>query len=216
MGKTVIVRIALSAALAVSAMAAQAQSLPKPKEFYFDVDATSARRLMAISDGLQGDALAAQLVKMMERGRKPVEATSQLAHIAFQSDRTELGRTLYKQAFDKTGGAGSNLGRAVAWNYGWNLLHAGDAEGALGQWGELVGSSLGGPSWIPPTLALGLWQAGRKDEAVQWYAAAVRTEPEQWSDAANFATLLPDWSLRDRDTLAQVLAAWQAAPPAWP
>ena len=33
---------------------------------------------------------------------------------------------------------------------------------------------------------------------------------------ANFATLLPDWSPRDRDTLAQVLAAWQAAPPAWP
>ena len=216
MGKAVILRIVLSAALAVSAMAAQAQSLPKPKEFYFDVDATSARRLMAISDGLQGDALAAQLVKMMERGRKPVEATSQLAHIAFQSDRTELGRTLYKQAFDKTGGAGSNLGRAVVWNYGWDLLHAGDAAGALAQWGMLAGSGLGAPSWIPPTLALGLWQAGQKDEAVQWYAAAMRTEPDLWGNPANFPALLPDWREQDRARLAEVLAAWQASPPAWP
>lgn len=216
MGKAVIPRIVLSAALAVSAMAVQAQSLPKPKEFYFDADTVVARPLVAISDASQGDALAEQLVRMMERGRKSVEATSQLARIAFRSDRVELGKTLYRQALDRAGGAGSSMGRAVIWNYGWDLLHAGDAAGALGQWSMLAGASLGGPSWVPPTLALGLWQAGRKDEAVQWYAAAVRTEPEQWSHAANFATLLPDWSTQDREALAQVLAAWQAAPPAWP
>lgn len=216
MGKSVILRIALSAALAASVMTAQAQSLPKPKEFYFDADTVAARPLVAISDASQGDALAEQLVKMMERGRKSVEATSQLARIAFRSDRIELGKTLYRQALDRAGGAGSSMGRAVIWNYGWDLLHAGDAAGALGQWGMLAGSTLGAPSWIPPTLALGLWQAGQKDEAVQWYAAAVRTEPDQWSNAANFATLLPDWSVQDRDVLAQVLAAWQAAPPAWP
>ena len=49
-----------------------------------------------------------------------------------------------------------------------------------------------------------------------WSAAAVRTEPGQWSDAANFAGLLPDWREEERATLAEVLAAWQDAPPAWP
>ena len=52
--------------------------------------------------------------------------------------------------------------------------------------------------------------------AVAWYAAAVRTEPGQWSDAANFAGLLPDWREEERATLAEVLAAWQEKPPAWP
>ncbi len=215
MGKAVILRIVLSAALAVSAMAAQAQSLPKPKEFYFDADAVTTRALVAVSDQ-QGEALAAQLAKYMERGRKSVEAAAQLARIAFQSNREDLGKLLYQQALDRSGGPTGALGRAVAWNYGWDLLHAGNPDAAVGQWSSLASASVGGPSWIPPTLALGLWQAGQKDEAVQWYAAAVRTEPDQWSNAANFATLLPDWSVQDRDVLAQVLAAWQVAPPAWP
>ena len=71
-------------------------------------------------------------------------------------------------------------------------------------------------SWQPPTLALALWKLGRRQEAVAWYAAAVRTEPGQWSDAARFAELLPDWREEERATLAEVLAAWQDAPPAWP
>ena len=33
---------------------------------------------------------------------------------------------------------------------------------------------------MPPTLALGLWSSDRKGEAVEWFAAAVRTEPTQW------------------------------------
>lgn len=215
MGKAVIPRIALSAALAVSAMVAQAQSLPKPKEFYFDNDAVTTRTLVAVP-GQQGEALAAQLAKYMERGRKTVEASAQLARFAFESGRVELGKSLYQQALDRSGGPTGALGRAVAWNYGWDLLHAGDPQAALGQWSGVASASVGGPSWIPPTLALGLWQAGRKDEAVQWYAAAVRTEPEQWSHAADLASLLPDWRAQDVDALAQVLAAWQANPPAWP
>jgi len=44
----------------------------------------------------------------------------------------------------------------------------------------------------------------------------VRTEPTLWTDARNFPTLLPDWEQEDRDTLAEVLGAWQANPPTWP
>jgi hypothetical protein len=61
-----------------------------------------------------------------------------------------------------------------------------------------------------------LWSLDRKTEAVQWYAAAVRTEPNLWGDPTNYVTLLPDWREQDRRRLAEVYAAWQAAPPAWP
>ena len=44
----------------------------------------------------------------------------------------------------------------------------------------------------------------------------MRTEPTLWTDARNFSTLLPDWAQEDRDTLAEVLGAWQANPPTWP
>ncbi|MET0290360.1 MAG: tetratricopeptide repeat protein, partial [Pseudoxanthomonas sp.] len=65
-------------------------------------------------------------------------------------------------------------------------------------------------------LSVVLWQLDRKDEAVKWYAAAVRTEPGQWSTTADYAHLLPGWTDAERATLAQVQAAWEAAPPAWP
>ena len=69
---------------------------------------------------------------------------------------------------------------------------------------------------LPPTLALSLWSLDRKAEAVQWYAAAVRTEPNLWNDPANYAKLLPDWREQDRQRLVEVYNAWQANPPPWP
>ena len=72
------------------------------------------------------------------------------------------------------------------------------------------------PAWAPPTFALALWKLDRKPEAVRWYAAAVRTEPQQWIDPARLSALLPDWTQADRDTLAEVQAAWAKDPPAWP
>jgi hypothetical protein len=51
---------------------------------------------------------------------------------------------------------------------------------------------------------------------VKWYAAAVRTEPEQWNSTAAYAQLLPTWRDTERATLAEVHQAWAASPPAWP
>ena len=58
---------------------------------------------------------------------------------------------------------------------------------------------------MPPTLALSLWSLGRKEEAVQWYAAAVRSEPQLWNTTAQFARLLPEWSEADRAELDRAL-----------
>ena len=90
--------------------------------------------------------------------------------------------------------------------------------------GRVVGAVL----WQPPAApgALGtarraisgaaLWTLGRKAEAVQWYAAAVRTEPQQWNGTDRYAELLPGWRDSERSTLAEVQRAWAEKPPAWP
>lgn len=205
-------RILLASALVMLASAAQAQTLTKPKEFYFDPDATTARKIV-VAQG-EGDALAADLVKMRERGRKSLEATAQLAHVAMSEKRAELGKSLYEQAVSGTA-SNSSLGRVVRWNYAWDLYRNGDFAQAFGLWNELAGG-FGNPAWLPPTMALSLWSLDRKADAVQWYAAAVRTEPNLWSDPANYASLLPDWGEQDRQRLVEVYHAWQADPPAWP
>lgn len=209
--RVTVFRIALAVLLATYGLAAQAQALPKPKEFYFDKD--DSARPIVVAQG-EGEALTQELLKMRERGRKPVEATAQLAHVAILQDRAPLANQLYGEAM-LSSPAGSSLGRSVRWNYAWDLYRVGETKLALELWSELAGA-FGAHTWIPPTLALGLWTEDRKAEAVQWYAAAMRTEPDLWGNPANFPALLPDWRDQDRARLAEVLAAWQANPPAWP
>ena len=198
--------------LAMLASVAQAQALAKPKEFYFDADATTARRIVVVEG--EGEALAAGLVKARERGRRVTEATAQLAHVAMSDKRAELGKSLYEQAVDDTA-VSSSIGRAVRWNYAWDLYRNEDFAQAYGLWSELA-VGFGNPAWLPPTMALSLWSLDRKAEAVQWYAAAVRTEPGLWGDPANYPTLLPDWRDQDRQRLIEVYNAWAANPPTWP
>jgi len=87
---------------------------------------------------------------------------------------------------------------------------------ALAQWHSAQQGLRGNASWVPPTYALALWTLGRKDEAVKWYAAAVRTEPQRWSTSTAYAQLLPTWRDSERASLAEVQQAWAAQPPAWP
>jgi len=191
---------------------AQAQSLPKINEFYFDDDV--AAKPIHVVPPEQADAVD-QLMKLRERGRKAVEATAQLASIAYVGGRDELGAKLYQEALASVADT-SVQARGLRWSQGWDLYRRGDANAALALWTRAAESTRGNPSWLPQTLALALWKLDRKDEALSWYAAAVRTEPQQWNDAANFPQLLPGWNDAERAQLAEVQRAWAANPPAWP
>lgn len=195
-----------------TAGSASAQALPRPAEFYFDAEPNTIRPIVAIRE--TGDAAVQKLLKAIERNPRAKEEHAQLAHLAMESGRADLGRDLYARTLSRVSDTDA-LWRPVVWNYGWDLYRSGDVAGALAQWQQLVARRSDG-SWVPPTLALALWRNDRKDEAVQWYAAAVRTEPQQWRDPANFPRLLPDWREEERAALAEVQAAWAANPPAWP
>lgn len=203
----------LFTALMAVAGIAPAQSLPKPAEFYFDADANATKPVVAVKE--TGDAATQKLAKMIERGNNADSAAAQLAHIAMETGRAELGRQLYARALSGLD-TSDGVWRAVVWNYGWDLFRAGDDAAALEQWRTLLSSRGVTASWMPPTFALVLWSLDRKEEAVLWYGAAVRSEPLQWRTADQFARLLPAWSDEERALLAEVQVAWAANPPAWP
>ncbi|CAD0304164.1 tetratricopeptide repeat protein [Xanthomonas hortorum pv. vitians] len=192
---------------------AQAQSLPKPKEFYFDEDRGTTKAVVAVQG--QGDAVVDRLAAMVQRDARAAEPRAQLASLAYAGGRTQLGDELYQGALGLVSN-GSQQHRSITWNYGWDLLRADKADKALQLWANLANGRPAAPQWLPTTAALALWRAGRKQEAVEWYAAAVRTWPERWSSTANYASLLPDWREAERASLAEVFAAWQANPPAFP
>lgn len=205
-------RVVTGVVLLAVAFAASAQQLPRPAEFYFDEDERIARPLVAV-DG-DDEASQQQLLRMIQRNdRNSQVAQAQLAHIAMTQGRGELGRGLYDQLLQDMGRTTQR--NAVHWNYGWDLYRDGDVAGALEQWLAAASNRPRNPEWVPVTFALALWQLERRDEARQWYAAAVRTWPGRWSNP-DLAALLPEWQEEERAVLAQVHAAWQQDPPAWP
>ncbi len=203
--KTVVLAACLLWAGSVSA-----QSLPKPAEFYFDADANATQPLVATDKS--GDAAVQDLLKAMERDPRDLAATAHLARIAMQGGREQLGRELYLRALSQVDVA-NRYYRPLMWSFGWDLFRLGHHEEALEQWRTLVLSRGVTGEWMPQTLSLALWSVGRREEAVEWYAAAVRTEPQDWSTTARYEALLPGWSQDERATLAEVHAAWAANPP---
>lgn len=194
------------------AWSASAQPLPSIREFYFDTD--PAAEAVVVVDAAAAD-LVDQLARQRSRGRRMVEATVQLANIAAADNRLELADSLYQEAIASSA-ANSTVGRNVRWNFGWHAFRQGRLEQAGQAWGQVLEQTRGQPGWAPPTLALLLQARGETAEAVKWFAAAVRTEPQLWADPANFEQLLPAWLPAERETLRQVHQAWLANPPSWP
>ncbi len=206
-------RLLLGSVLTITAIEGHAQTVPSPAEFYFDEDRGTVQPIIAVRG--EGDAMVERLAKTVERDPRATAPMLQLAGIAMKGGREELGRSLYTRAIaglDRS----NRLMRPARWNYGWDLYRAGDASGALEQWAPLADAGPIRGEWLPTTLAMALWKLDRKDEAVQWYAAAVRTHPNRWSSPSDIAALLPDWREEERTTLIEVQRAWAANPPSWP
>ncbi|KIQ96174.1 tetratricopeptide repeat protein [Lysobacter sp. A03] len=202
----------LAACLLMTGAASAQSRLVPASEFYFAEEARTTRPVVAIQG--EGDALTEALLKVIARKPRAHAETAQLAHVAMSGGRPELGVELYERVLRDLSTT-EVLYRPVLWNYGWDLLRTGDPEAALERWDTLVKARNVTADWMPTTFALALWQLDRKDEAVEWYAAAVRTHPDRWSYPDRYEELLPDWLPAERETLVKVQQAWQADPPQW-
>ena len=192
--------------------AAQGTTVVPTSEFYFDEEPRTTRPVVAIEGS--GDPLAQKLLKEIQRNPRAKAETAQLAHMAMAGGRPQVGHELYGRALAQLD-TNNALYRPVLWNYGWDLYRLGEHDAALAQWTALLQSRKVEADWMPPTFALVLWQLDHKAEAVQWYAAAVRTRPDRWNGSDQYPALLPDWSDEDRAVLVEVQQAWQADPPDW-
>src|SRR5687767_14625068 len=113
----------LVAGLAVAG-SASAQALPRPAEFYFDAEPTTTRPIVAVKE--TGDAAVQKLLKAIERNPRAKEEHAQLAHLAMESGRADLGKDLYARTLTRVSDTDA-LWRPVVWNYGWDLYRSGDA-----------------------------------------------------------------------------------------
>ena len=143
-------RFPLALGLALCSLLAQGQSLPAPKEFYFDADPQTTRAIVALSG--EGQEVVDRLAATVARRPDDVESRVQLARVAMQSGRLELGDELY-QAAQRNAGSNQRLSRAVTWNYGWDLYRAGEPQRALEQWQKLIGGWPSTPGCWPAPAA---------------------------------------------------------------
>jgi tetratricopeptide (TPR) repeat protein len=206
------IRNLLAAALLAAAGAVSGQEMPRPVEFYFDADASAMRPVLVLKD--RSKPAVERLLRQVERKPDAILEAAQFGHYAMGLGQTQAGLDGYGRAIARLD-INNGLWRPIKWTYGWDLYRSGDVEGALSQWAELAKRGVTA-SWMPPTFALALWKLGRRDEAIRWYAAAVRTEPGKWSTPARYPQLLPQWRDDERATLAEVQAAWAKNPPRWP
>lgn len=207
----VVLTVCLAIAGTVSAQTATIPLSPI-SEFYFAEDARTTQPVVAVRG--EGEAVTQKLVKALARNPRAKKETAQLAHIALTGGRSGLGVELYQRLLGQID-TNDGLYRTVMWNYGWDLYRNGDHAGALTQWENLLKSRNITADWVPMTLALALWQLDRRDEAVHWYAAGVRTHPAKWRSSDALASALPDWNADELAVLSQVQQAWAANPPEW-
>jgi tetratricopeptide (TPR) repeat protein len=99
--------------------------------------------------------------------------------------------------------------RTVYWNYGWALFAGGEGRGAVTQWMQAERLHGGRPAWVPTTYAMGLWMAGEKDLALQFYRAAVRSFPRRWGVASGMQEATRGWTPKQKQVIEEVYAAWR-------
>jgi tetratricopeptide (TPR) repeat protein len=99
--------------------------------------------------------------------------------------------------------------RFAHWSHGWALLGLGQPEAALAAWRETEKLHGGHPYWLPYTYAMGLWAAGRNDEAVAYYAAAARSFPERWGERAAVKTHSSKMKVEEQALLLEVFSEWE-------
>jgi hypothetical protein len=67
----------------------------------------------------------------------------------------------------------------------------------------------GQPIWAPTTYAIGLWVAGDRDLARQFYKSAVRSNPRRWGEAAGLAEATREWNANEKLAVEAVYADWR-------
>jgi tetratricopeptide (TPR) repeat protein len=152
--------------------------------------------------------------RRLQANPRDVLALTHRAHFHYLGGHPKEGQRDYERALSLTT-PGSEAHRHVLWSWGWSLYDSGDAAQALEKWQTNVALANGHPYWVPYTFALAAWKLDRRADAIAWFEAAVRSNP-QWGTAQGRAERTAQWRDEETAVLAEVVAAWEAATKATP
>jgi Tfp pilus assembly protein PilF len=196
--------IAVVATLPVSAMA-QNTALPVPFEAYGEDDpsAVAPKRIDPTDNRAR-----ATLEQILQYDPQNVSARIQNAELMIARGMRQRGLDEYAHALNLAA-ANEKQRRTVHWNYGWALFNVGEARGAISQWMQAETLHGGRPVWVPTTYAIGLFAAGERDLAMQFYKSAVRSNPRRWGEPSGLKEATKTWPEKQRLALEAVYAAWR-------
>lgn len=122
--------------------------------------------------------------------------------------RAQTARDSYAQALELA--SLPVFERRVRWSFGWALLQLDAFDEAIAQW-QLAAALHGGrPFWLPYSLAVAHWSAGRKEDALDWYQVAVDSFPGHWADQDGVERWTRNWKQREREAIEAVFSAWNS------
>ena len=191
--------------LPVLGSAQDSSPLPVPGETYGDQDpaAVSPRRIeSADSRALK------TLEQILQYDPENVPARIQNAHLLISRKLRQRGLDEFAYALRLAQG-NEKLRRQVLWNYGWALFNVGEPRLALTQWMQAEQLHGGRPIWVPSTYAIGLWVAGDRELALEFYKSAVRSNPRRWGESQGLAEATRDWSANEKLAIEAVYGAWR-------
>lgn len=126
-----------------------------------------------------------------------------------------IDRGLNRRAYEefeyalRVSSEGSLTRRHAHWGYGWALFMSGEYDRALAQWQQAASLHGGNPSWVPTTIAAGLWYSGQRDRAVDYWRAAVRSDPDTWGTTRGLERAIADWPPNRKLAAQSVHAEWK-------
>jgi len=179
--------------------------LPKPAEVYRDADpnARAAPKVDANDPNL-----AKYLDERLAQNPSDVPARVERGYQRAQRGDAKGAEADYTRA-RKAAADEVERQRYVLWSHGWALLAQNRPEAALKDWRDSQHLHGGNPYWVPYSFAVALRAAGRDDEAVAYYAAAARSDPERWGSRTAMLDSTKTWKPHERTRIEAVYALWQ-------
>lgn len=193
------------ALLAMASLVRAAEPVPPPDGIYADNDPAAVRPVLL--DPQDRDARR-QLDQVLKTNPGNVPARVLNAWMLFEYGSRPRALQAFQEAL-RSAPDGSLPLRHAHWNLGWALFASADHTGALEHWRAAAALHGGKPSWVPTTFAIGLWLTGHSERSIEYYQAAVDSDPDRWGDAAGVAEATRDWGANEKLAIEAIQAAWR-------
>lgn len=197
--------VLFAAGLVLAAPAAAQDALPTPAERYVDKDGAA---VMPKEVAPNDNRARRQLEQILEYSPEHVPARVQHGFHLVARGMNNRAEQEFEYAIRISDPDSLNQ-RHAHWGYGWGLFRMGEYRRAIAQWMEAERLHGGKPAWAPWTYAIGLWMAGDRELALQFWNAAVRSDPDRWGASRGLEREIRDWFPNQRLAAEALHAEWK-------